>query len=130
MYQYDPEAYRRLHDEKAAQLRSDFQRLEGRRRSKVAERRARFVRAVRLRYKLVTIGVLVAALAVTASAAGKGIHLHRARVQVACPQIYPGRPYGMCGGKIWIRDPQSGQLKAISFWTLQHLNDQHLADRP
>jgi hypothetical protein len=130
MYQYDPEAYRQLHDEKTAQLRSDFQRPQRQRRSNVAERGARFVRSVRLRYKLVTIGVLVAALAVPASAAGKGIHLHRARVQAACPQIYPGRPYGMCGGKIWIRDPQSGQFKAISFWRLQHLNDQHLADRP
>ena len=69
MYQYDPEAYRQLHDEKTAQLRSDFQRPQRQRRSNVAERGARFVRSVRLRHKLVTIGVLVAALAVPAGAA-------------------------------------------------------------
>jgi hypothetical protein len=130
MYQYDAEAYRQLHHEKTAQLRSDFQRPQEQRRSNVAERGARFIRSVRLRHKLVTIGILVAALAAPAIAAGKGIRLHHARVQIACPQIIAGRPYGMCGGRIWVRDPHTGQFKAISFWTLQHMDDQHLADRP
>jgi hypothetical protein len=91
MYQYDPEAYRQLHDEKAAQLRSDFQRPEGQRRSNVAEHCARLARSVRLRAKFVTIGALIAALAVTASAAGQGVRARHARAQTSCPQavVFP-----------------------------------------
>ena len=130
MYQYDPEAYRQLHIQRTAELRSDYQRPEGQRQSKAAGRYARFARSVRLRHKLVTTGVLIAALAVPAVAAGQGVRARHARAQVACPQIYPGRPYGMCGGKIWVRDSETGKFKAISFWKLQHLNDPPNEDRP
>jgi hypothetical protein len=83
-------------------------------------------------YKLITIGALVAALAAPASAASKGIRLHHARAQIACPQsvvIMPGRGYTMCGGRFWVRVPETGQLKAIPFWRLQRLNDPN-EDRP
>jgi hypothetical protein len=80
-------------------------------------------------YKLGIIAALIAALAAPTSAAGKGVAPRHARAQVACPQIYPGRPYGLCGGKIWVRDPQTGQVKAIPFWRLQRLND-HREDQP
>jgi hypothetical protein len=83
-------------------------------------------------YKLATIGALVAALAVPAGAAGKGTRLHHARAQIACPQhvvIPPGRGYGMCGGRLYVRDPQTGNVKAIPFWRLQRLNDPN-EDRP
>jgi len=76
-------------------------------------------------YKLATIGALVAALVVPAGAAAKGIRPHHARAQIACPQnvvIPPGRGYGMCGGKFYVRDPH-GNVKAIPFWRLQRLND-------
>jgi hypothetical protein len=83
-------------------------------------------------YKLAVIGALVAALAGPASAAGHGIRLHNARAQLACPQsvdILPGRGYGMCGHRFWVRDPQTGQVKAIPFWRLQRLSDPR-EDRP
>jgi hypothetical protein len=67
-------------------------------------------------YKLVTIGALVAALAAPASAVGHGVRGRPARAQIACPQtvvIMSGRGYGMCGHRFWIRDPQTGQVKAI-----------------
>jgi hypothetical protein len=82
--------------------------------------------------KLVTIGALVAALAVPAVAAGQGMRLHHARAQIACPQtpvILPGRGYGMCGNKFWIRDPQTGRVRTIPFWRLQRLSDPS-EDRP
>jgi hypothetical protein len=62
-------------------------------------------------YKLFSIGALVAALAVPAVTAGQGVRACHARVQVACPQIFPGRPYGLCGGKIWFatRKPASSR---------------------
>jgi len=42
----------------------------------------------------------------------------------------PGRSYGMCGNRYVVRNPETGTLEQVGFWTLQHLNDQHLADRP
>ena len=83
-------------------------------------------------YKLATIGALAAALAVPASAAGHGTHARVARAQIACPQsvvIPPVRGYGMCGRRYWVRDPQTGQFRAIPFWRLQRLNDRS-EDRP
>jgi hypothetical protein len=83
-------------------------------------------------YKLATIGALVAALAAPASAFGQRVPVRHARAQIACPQIVvivPGRGYGMCGHRFWIRDPQTGQLKALPFWRLQRLND-HREDQP
>ena len=81
-------------------------------------------------YKLGIIAALVVALAIPATAAGKGRIARHNRAQIACPQIYPGRPYGMCGGRIWVRDPETGKFKAIRFWELQHLNDPPNEDRP
>jgi hypothetical protein len=83
-------------------------------------------------YKLVTIGALVAALAAPATAAGQGVRARHARAQISCPQAVvfpPGRNYGMCGHKFWVREPQTGQVKAIPFWRLQRLNDPS-EDRP
>jgi hypothetical protein len=83
-------------------------------------------------YKLATIGAMVAALAIPATAAGHGTAARHARAQIACPQsvvMPPGRNYGMCGHRFWVRDPQTGQVKAIPFWRLQRLNDPN-GDRP
>jgi hypothetical protein len=83
-------------------------------------------------YKLITIGALVVALAGPASAAGKGVTGRHTRAQIACPQgvvILPGRGYGMCGGRLYVRNPQTGKVKAIPFWRLQRLNDPN-EDRP
>jgi hypothetical protein len=83
-------------------------------------------------YKLATIGAMVAALAIPATATGHGTAARHARAQIACPQsvvMPPGRNYGMCGHRFWVRDPQSGQVKAIPFWRLQHQNDPN-GDRP
>jgi hypothetical protein len=83
-------------------------------------------------YRLVTIGALVAALAVPAAAAGKGMTGRHARAQIACPHgvvMIPGRGYGACGGRFWVRDPKTGQVKAIPFWRLQRINDPN-EDRP
>jgi hypothetical protein len=43
VYQYDPQVYRQLHDEKVAELRRDYQGAQGRRRSSVG----RFMESVR-----------------------------------------------------------------------------------
>jgi hypothetical protein len=75
--------------------------------------------------KLATIGALIAALAIPASAAGQRAHLVRARAQTLCPQTVvfpPGRDYAVCGGRFWIRDPQTGRVMSVSFWRLQHRN--------
>jgi hypothetical protein len=84
--------------------------------------------------KLVVIGALVAALAASAAnAAGQKAHMHRARAQALCPQsviFRPDRAYAVCGGRFWIRDPQTGQIEQVSFWRLQHLNDPPGLDRP
>jgi len=77
-------------------------------------------------YKLATIGAMVAALAIPAAAGAHGTAGRHARAQIACPQsviIKPGRGYAMCGGKFFVRNPQTGQVKAIPFWRLQRLND-------
>ena len=79
-------------------------------------------------YRLATIGALVAAFAVPASAAGHGIRPHHARAQLACPDvvvIMPTRGYGFCGGRVWIRDPQTGQLTTTPLWRVKLR-----ADRP
>ncbi|HSC50654.1 MAG TPA: hypothetical protein VLD16_10370 [Gaiellaceae bacterium] len=76
--------------------------------------------------RLAIIGALVAALAVPAGAAGQVIRPHRAHVQVACVQrvtILPGRNYGICGGRLWVRDPETGQAATIPFGILQHMNE-------
>jgi hypothetical protein len=81
-------------------------------------------------YKLVIIGACVPALA--APAMGQGMRVPHARTQIACPQnlvILPGRGYGMCGHRFWVRDPQTGQIKTIPFWRLQRLSDPS-EDRP
>jgi len=82
--------------------------------------------------KLATIGALVAALAVPATAAGQGVAVRHARAQISCLQnvvFPPGRNYGMCGRLFWVRDPHTGQVKAIPFWRLQRLSDPS-EDRP
>jgi hypothetical protein len=76
--------------------------------------------------KLAMIGALIAVLSAPASAVGQRAHLVRARAQVLCPQaaiIPPGRDYAVCGGRFWIRDPQTGKIVSVSFWRLQHRND-------
>lgn len=83
-------------------------------------------------YKLAIIGLVIAALAAPASAAGHGVRARQARAQISCPQAVvftPGRGYGTCGHKFWVRDPQTGQVKAIPFWRLQRLSDLS-EDRP
>lgn len=83
-------------------------------------------------YKLFTIGALMAALAAPASAVAEGMRARPARALIACPQtveIMPGRGYGMCGHRFWVRDPESGKVRAIQFWRLQRLND-HREDQP
>ncbi|HSD23078.1 MAG TPA: hypothetical protein VLB79_01995 [Solirubrobacterales bacterium] len=83
-------------------------------------------------YKLATIGFLIAALAAPASAAGQGARARHARAQISCPQAVvfpPGRNYGMCGHRLWVRNPQTGQVEAIPFWRLQRLSDPS-DDRP
>jgi hypothetical protein len=64
--------------------------------------------------KLVIIGALIAALATSAAnAAGQKASMHRARAQALCPQgviLRPDRAYAFCGGRFWIRDPQTGQI--------------------
>lgn len=77
-------------------------------------------------YKLFIIGALIAALAAPASGAGSGKTGRPIRAQALCPQsavLLPGRDYMICGGRFWIRAPQTGQLVPVSFWRLQHLND-------
>jgi hypothetical protein len=83
-------------------------------------------------HKLAIIGALIAALAAPAGAAALGARARPARVLIACPQtvvILPGRGYGVCGHRFWLRDPHTGQVKAIPFWRLQRLND-HREDQP
>jgi hypothetical protein len=75
-------------------------------------------------YKLATIGALVAALAVPAGAAGHA-RRHPVRAQIPCPQtvvILPGRSYGVCGHRFWVRDPETGQLETMPFGRMQHMN--------
>ena len=77
-------------------------------------------------YKLATIAALAAALAAPASAVGAHKALHHARAKALCPQsviFQPGRDFAVCGGRFWIRDPQTGQVVQVSFWQLQHRDD-------
>ena len=82
--------------------------------------------------KLATIGALVLALAIPASAAGKSIpRLHNVRA-IDCAKtvvIVPGRGYGVCGGNLWFRDPQTGGLTTgPAFW--KHLPQDRPDDHP
>ncbi len=82
-------------------------------------------------YKLATIGALVVALAGPASAAGHRTPFRHTGVRAFCPQaviISPARGYTVCGGRFWVRDPETGKVKAIPFWRLQHMNEG--PDRP
>ena len=82
-------------------------------------------------YKIATIGVLVVALAGPASAAGKRAPV-RPSVQALCAKsviISPARGYGLCGATFWIRDPETGKVRAVPFWRLQQMN-QGPDDRP
>jgi hypothetical protein len=83
-------------------------------------------------YKFAAIGALIAALAVPASAAGQRVRSGHSQAQAPCREIVvfrPGRNYAMCNGRFWIRDPQTGNVVATSFWRLQQPADQNL-DRP
>jgi hypothetical protein len=83
-------------------------------------------------YKLATIGVLVAALVGPASAAGKRAPVRPSGAQALCLQtvtISPSRGHTLCGGRIWVRDPETGEVVAASFWRLQHM-DKGPDDRP
>jgi hypothetical protein len=84
-------------------------------------------------YKLATIAFLVAALVGPASAAGKRAPVRPRAVQALCAQtviIPPARGYVFCGGRFWVRDPETGKVKSIPFWRLQHMNDGPDVDRP
>jgi hypothetical protein len=112
--------------------------LSGRqpRHSEIARRDqvARLAKGDAMFNKLYTIAaaVLIAAVAASASAAGHIARLHHARAQLACPQtvvIPPGRGYGVCGGKFWVRDPQSGETTTMpAFW--RHLRLDRPDDHP
>jgi hypothetical protein len=84
-------------------------------------------------YKLGTIAALLAALAAPSSAAAQRARTeHEARGQAFCPQalvFLPGRKYATCGGRFWVRDPETGKVQAIPFGRLQHLQDSS-GDRP
>lgn len=74
-------------------------------------------------YKLVTLAVLIAALAVPAGAVAK--RSPQPRVQVSCSQravFRHGRNYVICDGGFWIRDVQTGQYVRVPFWRLQQPN--------
>ena len=69
-------------------------------------------------YKLITIGALVVALAGPASAAGKRAPV-RPSAQTLCAttiSISPARGYGFCGGRYWVRDPETGKVTPVPFW--------------
>jgi hypothetical protein len=78
-------------------------------------------------YKLATIAAVVAALAAApGAAAGHKAPQRHARAKALCPQsavFLSGRDYAVCGGRFWIRDPQTGQVVSVPFWRLQRLND-------
>ena len=75
-------------------------------------------------YKLVALGVLIAALAAPAGAIGK--RSPQPRVQVSCSQravFMPNRSYAICDGRFWIRELETGQVVRVPFWRLQQPND-------
>jgi hypothetical protein len=75
-------------------------------------------------YKFGSIAALIAALATPASAAGHG--MHHARAQLNCPQtvMIMFTPWdGFCGGRFWVRDPQSGKMTTTPFWRLKLRQD-------
>jgi hypothetical protein len=82
--------------------------------------------------KLFIIGALIAALAIPAAASAHRAPARHARIKALCPQsvvFLPGRDYAVCGGRFWIRDPETGQTVQVSFWRLQHRFDPS-SDRP
>jgi hypothetical protein len=83
-------------------------------------------------YKLATIGFLVVALVGPASAAGKRAPVRPSGAQDLCAKtviISPAWGYGLCGGGFWLRDRETGKVRAVPFWRLQHMNDP-TDDRP
>jgi len=80
--------------------------------------------------QLATIGALVVALAIPASALGKSIpRLHNVRA-IDCAKtvvIMPGRNYGVCGGNLWFRT-QNGLTTGPAFW--RHLPMDRPDDHP
>jgi hypothetical protein len=83
-------------------------------------------------YKLAAIGALIATLAAPASVTGQRARAHQVRVQSTCAEtaeFLPGRNYAICDRRIWIRDPETGEVVPVSFWRLQHLSDPN-PDRP
>jgi hypothetical protein len=73
-------------------------------------------------YKFAAIGALIVALAVPTSAFGQRVRPSQAVDRASClqPLVFrTGRNYAMCGGRFWIRDPQTGQVVAVPFWKLQ-----------
>jgi hypothetical protein len=81
-------------------------------------------------YKLITIGALVVALVGPASASGKRAPV-RPSAQALCAKtviISPAGGYGLCGGRYWVRNSETGKVRAVPFWRLQHMNDG--PDRP
>lgn len=141
MLYHDTEGRSLLAREHAELLASEMRRVrrlspgragEGSSTRLAAQLLGRTQRMRRRAFKLASIGFLVAAIAAPASAAGQGVRARHARAQLACPQtvvIQRGRNYGMCGQKFWVRDPQTGHVKAIPFWRLQRLSDPS-EDRP
>lgn len=82
-------------------------------------------------YRFAIIGVLVAALAVPATAAANLLRAHRAPAQASCLQaliVPPGRNYTICGSRYLVRDPDTGKVEAVPFGRLQHLGES--PDRP
>jgi hypothetical protein len=76
-------------------------------------------------HKFAIIGLLVVALAGPASASGKRAPVRPSGAQALCANpvpISPTRGYSLCGGRIWVRDPQTGGIVAVSFWRLQNMN--------
>jgi hypothetical protein len=73
-------------------------------------------------YKFAVIGALIVAFAVPTSAFGQRVRPSQALDRASCLQalvFQHGRNYAMCGGRFWIRDPQTGKLVAVPFWRLQ-----------
>ena len=73
-------------------------------------------------YKFAVIGALIVAFAVPTSAIGQRVRAGQALDRASClqPLVFrQGRSYAMCGGRFWIRDPQTGRVVAVPFWRLQ-----------
>ena len=76
--------------------------------------------------KLATIGAMIAALAIPATAGAHGTAGRHDRGQIAgLPRAWSSCPNAAtpCAAAGLVRNPQTGQVKAIPFWRLQRLND-------